>query len=247
MSSNTVFGYAGKILRVDLTDERLTEEVLSEGELKKWVGGTGFGAKYLYDEVTPGVQWNSPENRLIVATGPLGGTRMGGSGTISIVTKGPLTNGAVATQANGFMGAYMKFAGYDGIIFQGAANHWVYLYMHDGKAELRDARHLLGKNTWETEDAIKAELGYSEKGMSVFCVGPAGENLVKFAGVFGDKDHVAGHNGSGAVMGSKRLKAFCAARGRGSVVVTNREKLGQQAEATGDSIQRNPLTRRIYE
>jgi len=244
MSAN---GYAGKILRVDLTNERITEEILSEAELKKWVGGTGFGAKYLYDEVPPGVQWDSPENRLIVASGPLGGTRVNGSGTISVVTKGTLTGGAVATQANGFMGAYMKFAGYDGVIFQGAASHWVYLYMHEGKAELRDAGYLLGKNTWETENAIKAELGYTEKQMSVFCIGPAGENLVKFAGIFGDKDHVCGHNGSGAVMGAKKLKAFCAARGTGRVEVNDPERVIQAAANIVKSIQTEPPTKRIFD
>jgi aldehyde:ferredoxin oxidoreductase len=151
-------GYAGKILRVDLTNEKITEETLSPAELRKWVGGVGFGSKYLYDEVAPSVQWNDPENRLIVASGPLGGTRMGGSGTISISFKGTLTNGATSTQANGYMGAYMKFSGYDAVIFQGAAKRWVYLYMHDGKAELRDAQYLIGKNTWDTEDAIKKSL-----------------------------------------------------------------------------------------
>ena len=189
VSSNTICGYAGKILRVDLTNERITEEVLDEATLRKWVGGVGFGAKYLYEEVPPGVQWNDPENRLIVASGPLGGTMVGGSATISISTKGCLTNGATSTQANGFMGAFMKSSGYDAVIFEGIARRWVYLYIHDGTAELRDAQHLVGKNTWETEDAIKAELGYAEQQMSVFCIGPAGENLVKFAGIFGDKDH----------------------------------------------------------
>lgn len=240
-------GYAGKILRVDLSNERITEEILPEAELKKWVGGTGFGAKYLYDEVPPGVQWDSPENRLIVATGPLGGTRVHGSGTISVVTKGTLTGGAVATQANGFMGAYMKFSGYDGIIFQGAARHWVYLYIHDGKAELRDASYLLEKNTWETENAIKAELGYTEKQMSVFCIGPAGENLVKFAGIFGDKDHACGHNGSGAVMGSKKLKAFCAARGKGSMAVNDPEGVVEAANIIAKQTQNDPATKPIYD
>ncbi|MDD5081794.1 MAG: aldehyde ferredoxin oxidoreductase C-terminal domain-containing protein [Dehalococcoidales bacterium] len=247
MSSNTGNGYAGKILRVDLTNERVTEETLDAVELRKWVGGVGFGAKYLYDEVPPEVQWDDPANRLIVATGPLAGTRMGGSGTISFSTKGCLTNGATSTQANGFMGAYMKFSGYDAIIFQGAARRWVYLYLHDGKAEIRDAQYLLGKNTWETEDAIKAELGYTEKGMSVFCIGPAGENLVKFAGIFGDKDHAAGHNGSGAVMGSKKLKAFCAARGKATLSVADSKRLSANAEAIWDLIQTNPLTRRIFD
>ncbi len=233
-------GYAGKILRVDLTSERISEEVMDEATLRKYVGGVGFGAKYLYEEVPPDIQWNDPENRLIVASGPLGGTRVGGSGTISISTKGCLTNGATSSQANGFMGAYMKFSGYDAIIFQGVAKRWVYLYMHDDRAELRDAQYLLGKNTWETENAIKEELGYTEKGMSVFCIGPAGENLVKFAGIFGDKDHVAGHNGTGAVMGSKKLKAFCAARGRASLSVKDPDGLVMAANTIYDAIMADP-------
>ncbi|MEE8442689.1 MAG: aldehyde ferredoxin oxidoreductase N-terminal domain-containing protein, partial [Dehalococcoidia bacterium] len=165
--------YAGKILKVDLTNEIITEEILDDATLRKWVGGVGFGAKYLYEEVPTTAQWDDPENRLIVASGPLGGTRAGGSGTISISAKGCLTNGATSTQANGFMGAYMKFAGYDAVVFHGIAKRWVYLYMHDGTAELRDAEQLLGKDTWKTEDAVKAELGYKERGMSVFCIGPA--------------------------------------------------------------------------
>ncbi|MFC1988283.1 aldehyde ferredoxin oxidoreductase family protein [Chloroflexota bacterium] len=246
MSSNSVPGYAGKILRVDLTNEDVSEEVLSEAELKKWVGGVGFGAKYLYDEVPPGVQWNDPENRLIVACGPFGGTRMAGSGTISISTKGCLTNGATSTQANGFMGAYMKFSGYDAVIFQGAAKRWLYLYMHDNKAELRDAKHLVGKDTWETEDTIKEELGYTEKGMSVFCVGPAGENLVKFAGIFGDRDHAAGHNGVGAVMGAKKLKAFCAARGKSSINVKSPEKLSTWVKEFWNATKSDPARREYF-
>lgn len=240
-------GYAGKMLRVDLTNECVSEEVLDEATLRKWLGGVGFGAKYLYEEVQPGTAWDDPENRLIVATGPLGGTRAGGSGTISISTKGPLTNGATSTQANGFMGAYMKFSGYDALILQGAARRWLYLYLHDGTAELRDAEHLVGKDTWETEDAIKKELGYTERGMSVFSVGPAGENLVKFAGIFGDKDHAAGHNGVGAVMGSKKLKAFCAARGRGSVSVRAPRRLSATARSIWDLIQTNPGGRRLFQ
>ncbi len=240
-------GYAGKILRVDLTNERLIEEELDEATLRKWVGGVGIGAKYLYEEVPTTATWDDPENRLVVATGPLGGTRAGGSGTISLSAKGCLTNGATSTQANGFMGAFMKFAGYDALIFQGAANRWLYLYLHDGVAELRDAGHLLGKDTWETEDALKGELGYLEKQLSVFCVGPAGENLVKFGGVFGDRDHAAGHNGIGAVMGSKKLKAFCAAKGRGSVAVKSRPELAKQSNSVWDILQSNPATGRLFQ
>ncbi|MFH1560838.1 MAG: aldehyde ferredoxin oxidoreductase C-terminal domain-containing protein [Chloroflexota bacterium] len=240
-------GYAGKILRIDLTNERMDEEVLDEATLRKWVGGVGLGAKYLYEEVPPTVQWDDPENRLIMATGPLGGTRTGGSGTFSISTKGCLTNGATSTQANGFMGAFMKFSGYDALIFQGAAKRWLYLYLHDGVAELRDAQHLMGKDTWETEDAIKADLGYSEKRMSVFSIGPAGENLVKFAGIFGDRDHAAGHNGSGAVMGSKKLKAFCAARGSGSLPVNDPARVATLSNNFWEYMTSTPAGRRSFD
>ena len=210
---DTLYGYAGKLLRVDLSNERVTEEKLDEETTRKYVGGTGFGAKYLFEEVPAGVDWSDDGNRMIMATGPVGGTRLSGSGTFSVVTKGPLTNGAVASQANGFFGAFLKFSGYDGIIIQGKAKKWTYLYIHDGKAELRDASHLAGKETWETGDLIKNELGMGEGRMSVASIGPAGENLVKFAAIFVDRGHVASHGGVGAVMGSKKLKAVAVARG----------------------------------
>ena len=245
VSARTICGYAGKILRVNLTNEYITEEALDEVTLRKWVGGVGFGAKYLYDEVPPGVEWNDPANRIIVASGPLGGTMVGGSATISISTKGCLTHGATSTQANGFMGAFMKSSGFDAIIFEGIAKRWVYLYMHDGVAELRDARQWVGKNTWETEDGIKAELGYIDRQMSVFCIGPAGENLVKFAGIFGDKDHCAGHNGVGAVMGVKRLKAFCAPLGSTPIKVASPKRLLPAIESLWHEVQKSPLGKRI--
>ena len=246
MTEKTICGYAGKILRVDLTSERITEEALDEATLRKWVGGVGFGAKYLYEEVPPGVRWNDAANRLIIASGPLGGTMVGGSATISITSKGTLTDGATSTQANGFMGAFMKSSGCDAIIFEGIANRWVYLYIHDGTAELRDAQHHLGKNTWETEDDIKSELGYVDRQMSVFCIGPAGENLVKFAGIFGDKDHCAGHNGVGAVMGIKKLKAFCAPLGNTPIKVASPKRLLPAVEAVWREIQKNDGGKRIF-
>jgi aldehyde:ferredoxin oxidoreductase len=195
--------------------------------------------------VPPKAKWNDPENRLIVASGPLGGTMVGGSATISFSTKGVLTGGATSTQANGFMGAFMKTSGCDAVIFEGIARHWLYLYIHDGTAELRDACHLVGKNTWETEDSIKAELGYAEQRMSVFCIGPAGENLVKFAGIFGDKDHCAGHNGIGAVMGPKKLKAFCAPFGQAPIKVASPKRLLSVIETIWHEIQKNEWGRRI--
>lgn len=142
-----------------------------------------------------------------------------------MVTKGPLTNGATSSQANGYLGAYLKFSGFYAIIFQGKASDWVYLYIHDGVAELRQASQLVGKDTWETEELIKAELGKRERELSVVGIGPAGENGVKFAAIVGDRRHVAAHNGVGAVMGSKRLKAVAVARGRGTIAVEDGERL----------------------
>jgi aldehyde:ferredoxin oxidoreductase len=233
--------YTGKFIRVNLTDKKVNEEVFDQERVREYVGGTGLGARILYDEVAPGVEWAHPDNRIILATGPLGGTRAAGSGTFSLVTKGALTNGGTATQANGFFGAYLKLNGLAGVVIQGASDQWVYLYIHDGKAELRDAQHLLNKDTWETEDIIKKELGYKEKGMSIFGIGPAGENLVKFAGVVGDKGPAAPHNGSGAVMGSKKLKAIAIARGKNKVPVFDSDKVATLVKQMHEDVMEWPV------
>ena len=238
-----LYGYTGEILRVDLTDGQIKHEKLDEETARKYVGGTGLGAKYLYEEVPAGVDWSNEENRIIMATGPVGGTRMGGSGTFSVVTKGPLTNGAVATQANGLFGAFLKFSGFDGIIFTGTAQKWVYLHIHDGKAELRDASHLIGKDTWETSDIIKKELGKGEQQMSVACIGQAGENLVKFSGIMVDKGHIASHGGAGAVMGSKKLKAIAVDRGNAGPPIKDKEKMSAIADREINNILNNPMAR----
>lgn len=220
-------GYAGKVLRIDLTTERISEERVDEATLRKYLGGTGFGAKILYDEVPPEVDWDHPENRIIFGLGPLNGIPVAGSGSYCVVTKGPLTGGGTSTQANGDFGAYLKFSGYDAVILQGIAKRWLYLYVHDNTAELRDATHLVGKDTYEIDDLIKKELGRKEKQLSVVGIGPGGENLVKFACIIGDKGHAAAHNGVGAVMGVKRLKAIAAARGNGKVEVRDGEKISK--------------------
>lgn len=229
-------GYLGKLLRVDLTNETFTDVVIDKEMARKWIGGTGFGVKILADEVPAGVEWDDPANRWIIAGGPLSGTIMPGSGTVSVVTKGPLTNGAVATQPNGFFGAFLRFCGYDGIIIQGQARRWSYLVITTDGVELRDASHLLGKDTWETADLIKEEFGKKEHGMSVAAVGPAGEHLVRFAPVVIDKDHVASHNGNGSVLAAKRLKAIAVDRGKGKIPVADKEALGAVAKQFKDEV-----------
>jgi aldehyde:ferredoxin oxidoreductase len=221
-------GYMGKILRVDLSSEQISEESLDNETLRKYVGGTGFGTKYLYEEVPPGVEWSDADNRVMFFAGPLGGTKVSGSGTFSVVSKGPMTNFAGACQANGYFGAFLKFSGFDGIVVQGKAKKWLYLHIHDGTAKLRDAGHLQGKDTWETEDTIKKGLSRQS---SVYSIGPAGENLVRFACICGDHGHVVGHNGLGAVMGSKKLKAIVAERGRKTVPVAQPAQMTKAAKA----------------
>ena len=212
-------------MRVDLTEGKVWDWIPDEETLRMYLGGTGIGAKILYDEVPPKADWSDPANRMTIASGPLGGTSVGGTGTISIVTKGALTGGSTSVQANGLMGAYMRFSGYDGVILQGASDEWKYLVIRDGKAELRDADKLLGLDTYETYDTLKEEFGEPGRGASVVSIGPAGESLVRWAGVFVDHGHSASHNGVGAVMGSKKLKAIISFRGEGRIDVADPEGL----------------------
>jgi len=237
---NGVSGYAGKILRVDLTQGSMTPEIFDEVMLRKYIGGASLGARLLYDEVPPGVEWSDARNHIFLFSGPLGGTRVSGSGAINVVSKGALTNGTASTQANGVLGAYLRFSGLDGIILQGASPDWVYLYIHDGTAELRDASHLTGRDTFETSRIIKEELGRGEKEASVLSIGPAGEHLVRFACVCVDMGHVAAHNGPGAVMGSKKLKAIAVDRGKGTVPIKDRRGLSQIARQIVEKVTEEP-------
>lgn len=203
-------GYVGKILRVDLSNRGIFEEVLPLEVVKDYIGGSGLGAKFLFDEVLSGVDPFDPENRLIITTGPLTGTLIPGSGTFAIATRSPLTGLAGIAQANGFFGARLKYAGYDGIVFQGNSQNLVYLLISNGKAELKDASDLAGKDTWETEGILKQRHGEENVDFctSVACIGPAGERLIRFSGIFSDRGHVAASGGVGAVMGAKHLKAI---------------------------------------
>ena len=240
-------GYAGKVLRVDLATERSWTQDLSPEECRFWLGGAGLGAKILYDEVPPAVGWDHPGNRLVMATGPLAGLPVWGTGGLTVVTRGALTGGATSTQANGFFGACLKYSGYDAIVFQGQARRWVYLFVHDDRVELRDAADLLGKDTWETQDALLAAHGLSGHQMSVYSIGPAGEHLVRFAAIQGDYGHVASKNGCGAVMGAKRLKAVAIVRGTRPLRAFDARGLIQAADEIGYDLKTNPTARSLYE
>lgn len=239
-------GYAGKFLRVNLSDGAISEETWDPDKLRKWVGGNGVGAKILYDEVAPSLNWDAPGNKIIMATGPLAGTMVMGTGAVAFVMKGALTNGATTTQANGFMGAFMKFAGYDAVIIEGQAPDWVYLRLHEGSAELRPATHLLGLDTYEVQEKVAEELGKKERLISCFSVGPAGEKLVRFAAIAGDKGHVAGHNGSGAVMGAKKLKAIVAERGK-RFPIADEKALKERAASIVDDVVSHPVSKNTFD
>ncbi|MGD0331278.1 MAG: aldehyde ferredoxin oxidoreductase C-terminal domain-containing protein [Nitrososphaeria archaeon] len=235
-----------KILRVDLEKGKIERFTVDEKIFRQFIGGTGLGAKLLYDEVLPGTEWFSPQNRLIFANGPLNATPIGGSGSISVITKGPLTNGAGCSQANGYFGSYLKLCGLNGIIIQGVAQNLQYLYVDSESAELKDASWLEGMDTYKTSDLIKHEHGLRKREMSVASIGPAGENLVKFAGIFFDHGHSASHNGLGAVMGSKRLKAISVKRGTQKVTMHDADRVQQISKELIDNVKSQARTTYEY-
>ena len=198
-------GYAGKILMVDLTAGTIKEESPSEETYRQCIGGTGLGARVLYERMKPGANPLGPENMLGFVTGPLTATSIPGSGRFTVVTKSPLTGGWADSNSGGFWGPTLKWAGYDAVFVSGASAKPVGLIIADGKAELRDASPLWGKDTVETEDLLQQQLGPAQWRIS--CIGPAGEACSLMSGIVNEKGRIAARSGVGAVMGSKRLKA----------------------------------------
>jgi aldehyde:ferredoxin oxidoreductase len=215
-------GYMGKLLVVDLTSGHIEDEPLNEDYARQFIGGSGLACRYLYDMVDADTDPLQPENPLLFMTGPLTGTRAPSCGRFVVCARSPLTGLWGEANCGGFFGPEMRFAGYDGIIIKGKAPQPVYLHVANGKATLRDAKHLWGKGTYETQEAIREEVGDAKT--KVACIGPAGENLVKYAAIISDKGRAAGRTGMGTVMGSKNLKAV-AVRGSGKVPLADEERL----------------------
>lgn len=210
-------GYAGKILRVNLTTGATTVETPAEDFYRRYLGGSGLIGYYLLKEVKPSTDPLGPDNRLILANGPLAGVPVSGTGRNSIGAKSPLTGGFGNSEVGGFWGAELKFAGFDGIIVEGKAKSPVYLWVEDGKAEIRDSAELSGKPTKEVQDILKERHG---PGTRVCQIGHAGEHMVRYACVVNDLNHAAGRSGMGAVMGSKNLRAI-AVRGHQKFTYAN--------------------------
>ncbi len=218
-----MLGYAGRILHVDLSGVRTWTEVLKEEYAKKYIGGIGLGMRLYLDHSKPGVDPFSPENPLVLATGPLSGSMVptGGNGH-AFVSKSPQSFGVGEAKAHGHFGTELKRAGYDAVIFYGKAEKPVYLWIDDDLVQLMDAKGVWGKSPQETEEAIRKEL--KDFYIRVASIGVAGEKLVRIACVINDKSRACGRTGLGAVMGSKNLKAI-AVRGSKDIAVADKDRL----------------------
>ncbi|MFA4662137.1 aldehyde ferredoxin oxidoreductase [Pyrococcus kukulkanii] len=233
-----MYGYWGKILRVNLSDGTIKEEKFDESFAKKWLGTRGFGIYYLLKEMDPKVDPFSPENKLIFATGPLTGTSAPTGGRYMVITKSPLTGYIAMANSGGYFGAELKFAGWDAIIVEGKADHPVYIYINEENVEIRDASHLWGKLVSETEEKLKEEVG--DKNVQIASIGPAGENKVRFAAVMNNGHRAAGRGGVGAVMGSKNLKAIVV-RGHKRVEVADKGKFMEVVREKIEKLKKDPV------
>ena len=220
-------GFTGKVLRVNLSNEKISSENLEETFYRRYFGGRGLISYYLLNELEPRIDPLGPDNKLIFACGPVTGAPVSGSGRNSVGAKSPLTGAYGEAEAGGFWGAELKRAGFDAIIVEGKASSPVYLWIHDKKVELRDASSLWGLEIKKSQETIRKDLG--NKTVKVAQIGPGGEKLVRYASVVNDMNHVAGRCGMGAVMGSKNLKAV-AVKGSRSVPVSKPKRLGKLAK-----------------
>jgi aldehyde:ferredoxin oxidoreductase len=210
-------GYVGQILRVDLTKQQVTKEPLREEWARDFLGGVGYSARLYYDEVPGKIDALGPENKMIFMTGPVNGTMIPAASRASVCAKSPMTGSFFHSIFGGYFGPEFKFAGYDGIVIEGKAERPVYLWINDGKVEIRDAGHLWGKNPFKAQEILRKEIGDDE--IHIATIGRAGEEGTPYAMILLDM-RAAGRGGIGAVMGSKNLKAI-AVRGTGGVTVPN--------------------------
>jgi len=215
-----MYGYAGKILRVDLSKKRIRKEPLTLTRIKGFLGGDGFSTDILFNESRPDLSWLSPDNKIIFMTGPLTANTIMSS-RYNVTSKSPLTGIWGQSDAGGFFGPELKCAGFDGIVIEGSSESPVLLYVSNGEAEVRSAKDYWGLTTTMTQEMIKKDFGKTAKAA---CIGIAGENLVRFANIISDGSRAAGRCGLGAVMGLKKLKTIVA-MGDHRVEISDSEKL----------------------
>jgi aldehyde:ferredoxin oxidoreductase len=231
--------WAKKLLRVNLTAGTISEEALNMDWANKYLGQRGLATKYFVEEVDPKVDPLSPDNKMIMATGPLTGTCASTAGRYSVITKGALTGAIACSNSGGFFGNEMKNAGYDMVIFEGASKTPVYLFIDNDNAQLIDASDMWGTSVWDTEDKIKSD--HQDPMIRVASIGISGEKGVKYACVVNDYHRAAGRSGVGTVMGSKNLKAV-AIRGTKGVTVKDPVRFFEAANAGKAVLAGNPVT-----
>lgn len=231
----TVFagGYSGQILDVDLTDGSVRKRPLDRGFALSYIGGRGFSSRILWDEVKPGIDPFSPENVVIFAAGPLNGTPTPSGGRLTVATKSPMTGALGDTNSGGYWAPELKYAGFDAIIIRGRSEEPVYLWIEDGRAELRTAQHLWGQKIGETSQIVKEEIGDDD--IHICAIGPGGENLVRYACVITDEEGAGGRCGIGGVMGSKRLKAVVV-RGSHDVLIAHPTRFKEALDAYRETL-----------
>jgi aldehyde:ferredoxin oxidoreductase len=224
-------GYAGAILRVNLSEKRISREPYPAGVAERFLGGRGLGIYTLYTEVPEGADPLGPQNKLIASTGPLSGLYVPGGGKLDWTTKSPLTGGYASSNVGGILTAELKCAGYDSIIFEGISDTPVYLFVDDNVVELRNASKYWGMGCITGEKAMKKDLGEE---FQIAIIGPAGEAGVKYASIGHDYGRQAGRGGVGTVMGAKKLKAI-AVRGTRDIPVADPQKLRTAGQALFDA------------
>ena len=242
LSHENIYGYMGKIALIDLSKNKVRLMDLRVDDCRAFIGGSGLGAKYLYEMVPPDVDPISPENVLIIMTGPMTGTAFPTSGRFAICAKSPLTNGWGEATAGGFWGAELKFAGLDGIIIRGRASEPVYIYIEDLNIQILKAKHLWNLDTYDVEDVIRSDHG--DKNIKVLSIGRAGENLCRIAAIICDKGRAAARCGLGAVMGSKNLKAI-AVRGTKKPAIAKLDELAETVKEVNDVIKESPRAKAL--
>ena len=237
------YGYHGVVLIVDLTTRAVHREPLSESVLRSFIGGTGLSAYLLYQHCPPGADPLGPENPLIFACSPLVGSRLTTSSKFAVAAKSPLTGMIGDSLSSSFLAVELKRTGCDALVIKGRADRMTLLSIQDDEVKFLDAEYLVGLNTFDTEQAVRNDLG---RRFRVACIGPAGENGVRFASIANDGGRQAGRTGTGAVMGSKNLKAI-AVRGRSPAPVFNRDGLdtigrGLSAKSLGPATEKYRTT-----
>ena len=236
-------GLTGKILHVDLSNQKIEVEEQDEAFYRSYLGGRGIGYHYLMQQVPAGTDPLSPENILVLATGVMTGAPLPASCRFAAVGKSPLTGTAGESEAAGFFGPELKMAGFDAVVFNGRSEKPVYLWVTGGKAEIKDAVHLSDLGAREVEDAIRDERGGRK--IRVAQTGPAGMNLVRFANITNNLGHFNGRNGFGALMGSKKLRAV-AVLGTEKLKFQNPEFLRDTAQNYARTFKDNPLGEQLF-